>query len=200
MSLSFKGPLFTAAPRLLSGWLLVCALYFVPLTRVWSAKQGKSRALAAVAIGGVSCLGGLVLFAIQLAAIQRPVYATFISELDARMTARHWNRLESDVLVFDPVVFRAPTVLGRPTRSSPSWYARTDEWELLQRSADPREIEKAGFGYMYYDGQFWEQLSAEQQAALTQPCVKRVDRTDGVRGETDYTKDFRVLLDIHACR
>jgi hypothetical protein len=199
MFLSFKGPLFTAAPRLLSGWLFVCSLYFVPLVWAWSAKRSDPWRMGAIAVGAAGCLGGLVLLATQLAAIQRPVYSTFITQLDASVAEDHWNQLEAGALVFDPLVYRAPTVLGRPTRSSPSWYSRSEDWERLRDSANPFELRHAGFAYMYIDGQYWEGLDPKQQERLADACIRQIGRVDGVRSETDYTKDFRLLLDIRAC-
>ena len=197
---SFKGPLYTAAPRLMGGWFLVSSLYFVPLLWFWLARRGDSFRIAAISIGVVGGLGGLVLFGVQLAAIQRPVYATFITELDAKVAADHWNELNPGALVFDPLVFRAPTVFGRPTRSSPTWYVRSEEWELLRDEADPREISTAGFDYIYIDREYWEQLTAAQQDALEGECVGQLWQVDGFRSESDYRKDFRRLLDIRACR
>jgi len=196
---SFKGPLFTAAPRLMSGWFLVSALYFVPLLWFWSARRREGVRIGAVVTGLISCLGGLILFGVQLAAIQRPVYATFISALDAKMADEQWNRLDPWELVFDPLVFRAPTVFGRPTRSSPTWYTRSEEWEKLRDSADPYRLRGAGFSYMYFDSDYWEGLSTAQQAALVGSCVGEVRQVDGIHSETDYTRDFRRLLDIRAC-
>jgi hypothetical protein len=197
--LSFKGPLFTAAPRLLSGWLFACSLYFVPVAWVWCARRREGWRIGAIVVGAAGCLGGLVLLAMQLVAIQRPVYSTFITQLDASVAEEQWNQLEAGALVFDPLVFRAPTVLGRPTRSSPSWYARSESWELLRDSADPIALRAAGFSYMYIDGQYWEGLEDAQQDRLGDACVQIVDRVDGVRSQTDFTKDFRLLLDIRAC-
>src|SRR5574340_433772 len=197
--LSFKGPLFSAAPRLMGGWLIVCSLYFVPLVWTWAAKRKDRWRIGAVTVGAASGLGGLVLFAVSLTAIQRPVFSTFITQLDASMAERQWNRLEPGALVFDPLVYRAPTVLGRPTRSSPSWYERSDSWERLRDAADPNAIRAAGFAYMYIDGQYWEQLSPNQQQALVGDCLTQIDRVDGFRSATDYTKDFRIVLDIRAC-
>ena len=199
MFLSFRGPLYTAAPRLLSGWLLVCTLYFVPFAWARGNRGGEGWSIGALAIGAASSFGGLVLLATQLLAIQRPVYTTFVTEMDANMSSRHWNQLEVGALVFDPLVYRAPTVLGRPTRSSLSWYERSDAWEQLRAAADPGELRRAGFGYMYLDGQFWEQLTPEQQRSLAAACVREIDRVDGVRSDTDNSKDFRLLLDIRAC-
>ncbi len=43
MLLSFRGPLFTAGPRLLSGWLFACNLYFVPLMWSWASPTSGCR-------------------------------------------------------------------------------------------------------------------------------------------------------------
>lgn len=198
--LSFRGPLFSAAPRLLSGWLLACTFYFVPLLWFWTKSRSATWRVGALAVGVASGLGGIVLFAIQLAAIQRPVYSTFITQLDAKMAEDNWNRLPPGALVFDPLVYRAPTVLGRPTRSSPSWYSRLPEWERLRDAADPVELRSAGFTHMYIDGAFWEGLAPYQQYLLSEPCVVKLDQVAGYRSESDYTKDFRWLLDIESCK
>ncbi|MFH1184363.1 MAG: hypothetical protein V1755_04900 [Chloroflexota bacterium] len=196
---SFKGPLFTAAPRLMSGWFLVSALYFVPLLWIWSAGRREAVRIGALVAGLISCLGGMILFGAQLAAIQKPVYATFISQLDAKMAEEQWNKLGPGELVFDPLVFRAPTVFGRPTRSSPTWYTRSEEWEKLRDTADPYRLRRAGFAYMYFDSDYWEGLNTDRQAALAGSCVKEVLQVDGIHSETDYSKDFRRLLDIRSC-
>lgn len=198
--LAFKGPLFTAGPRLMSGWFFVSALYFIPLLWIWARSRREAARVGVAAAAFLSCMGGLVLFGVQLAAIQRPVYATFISQMDAKIAQEEWNRLEAGELVFDPLIFRAPTVFGRATRSSPTWYTRSQEWEQLRDAADPVELNAAGFGYMYFDGEYWEQLSATQQGRLTGACVRQVLQVDGIRSETDYTKDFRRLLDIRQCK
>jgi hypothetical protein len=197
---SFKGPLFTAAPRLMSGWFLVSSLYFVPLLWFWLARHRDLFRIAAAATGVVSCIGGLVLLSVQLAAIQRPVFATFITQMDAKVAADHWNQLRPGALVFDPLVFRAPTVFGRPTRSSPTWYTRSEDWELLRDEANPSEIAAAGFDYMYFDREYWDRLTTSQQDALAGECVTRLWQVDGTRSESDYRKDFRRLLDIRECR
>jgi hypothetical protein len=197
---SFKGPLFTAAPRLMGGWFLASSLYFVPSLWFWLARRRDALRIAAVVAGVASGIGGLVLFAVQLAAIQRPVFATFITQLDAAVAADHWNELSPGALVFDPLVFRAPTVFGRPTRASPTWYTRSEDWELLRDEANPSEISRAGFDYMYFDREYWDQLTTVQQDALEGGCITQLWQVDGIRSESDYRKDFRRLLDIRECQ
>ena len=197
--IQFKGPLFTAWPRLLGAWFLTGTVYSVPLLWAWGRGRSGRQAAAGVVVL-TACLSGLVLFGIQLLAIQRPVLATFLTPLDARISREYWNKLDPEALVFDPVVFRAPTVFGRFTDSSPSWYARDPGWQSLAAAPDPRAIHAAGFDYMYFDKDYWDNLSAAQQAALSASCIRQVAQVDGIHSEQDYSKDFRRLIDISACK
>jgi hypothetical protein len=198
--LAFKGPLFTATPRLMSGWFFACVLYAVPLVWIWARKRGEPLQVGAVGAGLGATLSGLVLFGVQLIAIQRPIYATFITPMDAKMSQEYWNKLEPDVLVFDPGVFRAPTVFGRFTKSSPTWYVQSPEWQALVADPDPFRLHAAGFAYVYFDSDYWDGLTPAQQSALKNSCVRQVAQVDGIHSEKDYTKDFRRLLDIQGCK
>jgi hypothetical protein len=197
---AFKGPLFTATPRLMAGWFFVATLYAVPLLWRWLQPRSDRWKLAAATGALVCCLGGLVLFGVQLAAIQAPTYATFISLMDAKMSQEYWNALRPGAWVFDPVVFRAPTVLGRFTKSSPTWYVRSANWQALRDEPDPLRMRAAGFEYMYFDRDYWDGLTSAQQASFVASCVRQVAQVDGVRSENDYSKDFRRLIDIQACK
>jgi hypothetical protein len=197
---AFKGPLFTATPRLMGGWFFVSTLYAVPLLWIWLRKRSDGWRVGAATVVLVSSLGGLILFGIQLAAIQTPTYATFISPMDAKMSQAYWNGLRPGSWVFDPVVFRAPTVFGRFTKSSPTWYARSADWIALRDMPDPVRIRAAGFDYMYFDRDYWDGLTAAQRASISVPCAREVAQVDGIRSEQDYRKDFRRLVDIQACK
>jgi hypothetical protein len=198
--ISFKGPLFTATPRLMGGWFFACILYAVPLVAAWGRERGDSMRSVAVAGGLVTCLGGVLMLCVQLAAIQKPTYATFITPMDAKVSQEYWNRLRPGAWVFDPVVYRAPTVFGRFTDSSPSWYTRTADWDALKAAPDPYKMRSAGFSYMYFDSDFWNGLTTGQQAAFNGPCVLQLAQVNGVHSAKDYSKDFRRLLDINECR
>jgi general stress protein CsbA len=197
---AFQGPLFTATPRLMSGWFFVCVLYAVPLLWVWTRRRGDGWKITCMVAGLMTCLGGIVLFAVQMTAIQKPIYATFITPMDAKMSQEHWNTLPRSAWIFDPVVFRAPTVFGRFTDSSPSWYTRTDAWQALNNAPDPFRMRSAGFSYIYFDRDYWDSFTRAQQLIFNAPCVKQVAEVDGIHSPEDYTKDFRRLLDIQACQ
>ncbi len=197
--IQFKGPLFTATPRLMSGWFFACILYAVPLAWLWARRRRGSIQTVLSAGGLVTCLSGLLLFGIQLPAMQKPVLATFISTMDAKMTQDYWNKLPQNVLIFDPTVYRSPTVFGRFTRSSPSWYAPDPAWEALSKAPTPQALRAAGFDYAYFDRDYWDGLTPEEQAAFAAPCVKQVAEVIGIHSEQNYAKDFRRLLDIRGC-
>ena len=197
---AFKGPLFTATPRLMGDWFFVCILYSAPLLWIWARKRSEAVQIGAVTGGLITALSGLVLFGVQLAAIQKPVYATFITPMDAKMTQEYWNKLEPKALIFDPVVYRAPTVFGRFTDSSPSWYLESPEWQSLMNAPDPFKIRAAGFDYMYLDSDTWNSFTPGEQALFQAACVKQVAQVDGVHSEKDFTKDFRRLLNIRDCK
>lgn len=196
---AFKGPLFTATPRLMGNWFFACILYFVPLLWFWCRKRNDILQVVSVAIGFICVLSGLVLFGIQLAAIQKPTYATFITPMDVKMSEDYWNQLEPKALILDPVVYRAPTVFGRFTNSSPTWYATYPAWQGLVDAPDPMKLHIAGFAYVYFDSDYWNSLTPAQQSLMSAACVKQVAQVNGIHSEKDYTKDFRRLLDIRSC-
>jgi hypothetical protein len=198
--LAFKGPLFTATPRLMGGWFFACLLYAVPLLWIWTRTRGGSLQVGAAVAGLIAAFSGLVLFGVQLIAIPKPVYATFITQMDAKMAQDYWNKLEPRALIFDPSVFRGPTVFGRFTESSPTWYVQSPEWQALVADPDPFRLRAAGFTYAYFDSDYWNGLSPDQQSLLKDSCVQQVAQVDGIHSEKDYTKDFRRLLDVRGCR
>ena len=58
----------------------------------------------------------------------------------------------------------------------------------------------SGFDYVYIDSDQWSRLSDEARAAFQSACVKVVAKYEGIHSEEDYTKDFRLLLDIRGCK
>ncbi len=197
--LAFKGPLFTATSRLMSGWFFACILYAVPLLWAWARKRPGLIQISAWSGGLAATLAGLVLFGVQLIAIQKPVYTTFISPMDAKMSQEYWNKLKPGALIFDPTVYRAPTVFGRFTDSSASWYQDLASWQALASAPDPFKLHAAGFDYMYFDSDYWNSLTPAEQALFNAACVKQVAQVDGIHSEKDYRKDFRRLLEIRNC-
>jgi hypothetical protein len=168
--------------------------FAVPLVWLWVSRRPAVVKMLAAFVGLVTITSGLVMFGIELIAIQRPVYSYFITPLDARMTRAHWDRLEPGALVFDPQPSRATTVLGRPTDSSYTWYRTKPEWETLRAAPDPFQLRAAGYRYIYLDNRYWDGIPVEIQQALSGACVKMTSEANDDQG------NFRRLLDISACQ
>jgi len=197
---AFKGPLYTATPRLLDGLLFACTLYAVPLFWIWLRKKSDAWRGSLVLGGLITVFSGLMMFGIQLISIQKPVATTFISDLDVKVAAKYWNQLRPGSLVLDPSQYQGPTVFGRANDSSVTWYVTKPEWQALIDNPDPRQIRAQGYDYFYFGIDYWSRLTPQQQTALQQPCVKKLFEVDGIHSLTDYRKDFRRLLDVSACK
>lgn len=180
-------------PRLYVFMPLLAALA-VPLTWLWAARRASQVKVLVGLVALVTLAGGVVMAGVQLPAAQRPVYSSFLTTLDARMSRAYWNRLAPGALVFDAIPYRSPAIFGRPTDSSYTWYQTKPEWEALLKTPDPRRLAAAGFRYAYLDNRYWDQLDPHLQQALSGGCVQTVGRMDDPQG------NFRLLLDLSACR
>jgi len=189
----------SSTARLLDGLLFVCKLYSLPLLWIWLRRRGERMKIAAIALGLAAIFGGIILFGSELTAIQKPVYSTFITEMDVNMERDYWDRLKPDSLIFDPFPFRAVTIFGRPTRASLSGFEPDPEWEAVLQTPDPYALNALGFDYMYFDIAYWENLAPQAQAGLEAACVRLIRQYDGIRSERDNRRDFRRLLDISEC-
>ncbi len=190
----FSGPAgASAVTRLQIQFINVCAALALPFGWWWVRRRGQTTRAAAAGIGMTAVFGGMVLFGVELIAAQKPVYSYFLTNLDVSAARDYWNRLEPGALVFDPVPVRAVTIFGRPTRSSSSWYSPLPDWEQLALAPTPASLRAAGFSYAYLDQAHWDELPAASQSALRSACVVEM-------GEyTDWTGDYRWLLDLRAC-
>jgi hypothetical protein len=181
--------------RLTAEALKVWMLLGVPYA--WLAFQRGGR-LARTSIGlayGLTILGGIALLASQLVAVAQPQISSFIAQPDAVLSRRYWDRLEKDAWVLDPHYPYRPIVLfGRSTGPAYSTiYYRLPEFETLLSSLDPVDLALAGYDYVYFDRDTWQELPSEQRQAFLQPCVQLF-----AEQKTDLG-DFRRLLDVHDC-
>jgi hypothetical protein len=189
----------SSTTRILEGTINICKLGFVPLLWLWTRAKRPALHVGALSLGMIAILGGLVHFGVSITAAAKPVSTFFITDMDSKILASHWNRVEPEALVFGSDPIAGVTVLGRYSNSSLSWGQSRPEWDRLVVAPDPYALRAAGFSYVYYDIAYWEQLPELYQEALVSSCVKQVDRVDGFRSEKDYRKDFRILLDITSC-
>lgn len=144
---------------------------------------------------GITLVGGLVMFAVQLTAVPQPAPSYFIEGIDAEMSSKYWNRLEPAAQVLDRIPERAVTLFGRISKVRSDLFVTLPEWQALKDDPTPQNAAQGGFSYIYMDNQWWERLSPAQRATYQQPCVKLVDEVKNKSGEK-----FRRLYDIQACK
>ncbi|MCJ7623399.1 MAG: hypothetical protein MUO76_07835 [Anaerolineaceae bacterium] len=173
----------------------LCKTFAVPVLWLWGRHRSEKVKAWIAVFFLVTMLGGVILLGIQLIAIPEPVYSDFITTLDTRMTGEFWNQLESDAMIFDPLVYRAPVVFGRVSNAAYDWFERKPEWVALYDTPDPLDIHESGYDYIYMGRAYWDELSPENQMLLQMPCV------EVIREYTqEFPEDFRWLLDIRNCR
>ncbi|OGO11165.1 MAG: hypothetical protein A2Y93_02095 [Chloroflexi bacterium RBG_13_68_17] len=186
----------TATTRLYSMFIDVCLVYAVPLS--WRLLAGSGRAIKMLVVGtGIAAtLSGVVLFAIQLTAVPRPVASHFLTALDVTMYHHQWDALPAEAMVFDARPSRAVTVFGRVADSQLDLSGVTPEYAQLVADLDLGRVHAAGFDYLYYDRGEWQR----HQAQLSADCVRPVDEVVDILSATGEIGDFRRLVDIRACR
>lgn len=188
----------TATTRLLSNMFFVCRVLAVPLVWLWLQEKAEWTRGIAYALGVAAMLGGIVLFAIELIAIPRPVYGEFVSDMDARFYEEYWDRLSPpSAWVFDPSTSRAPTVFGRQANSTIHWGVQQPEFLALVENPDPYDLNAAGYSYVYADKEYWKGYAVQ----LEQPCVKVLKTVKGAKlSHGELIPDFRQLADISGCK
>ncbi len=189
----------SANARLLAGWTIPLSLYAFPLVWIWAQRRPATIRLGVSLLGMMTVLGGVVLFGIELIAMQKPRLPEYLQELDVRVAKQYWDRLPASAVIFDPLPPRAPTIFARPTNAYVDWRPKA-EWGDWVTDPDPYRLQAVGFDYLYFDKPYWESLTPSQQAALQQSCVKLIGEWSGYRSEKDFRKDFRRLLDIRECK
>lgn len=162
--------------RLLEGFLFTGTLFGFPI--LWQFLQNKGSLLKSIgaAFYGIAILSGVVIFAISLAGISKPVLGDFIRSEDMPFFTKYWNKLPENALIFDVIPERAVTIFGRATKSSVSWFEDSPEWEVLKLDPSPQRLKQAGYDYAYLDLQDWEGLSAGTQAMYKGECVKLMEK------------------------
>jgi hypothetical protein len=188
----------TATTRFLSILLFVCKILAIPLLWQWLQNQPEWKHTLAYGLTALTVFAGIILFAIQLIAIPRPVYADFVTNMDARFYERYWDRLSpASAWVLDPGYSRSPTIFGRQADALERWGVQRPEYLALLENPDPYQLNAAGYVYVYADKEYWKQYDAQ----LNQPCVKILDTVEGVReARGGLVPDFRQLADISGCK
>jgi hypothetical protein len=178
------------ATALWTGLLLTFAWFWrvIPQLR-WLSRLGWGAGYVSLVIGGI------VILVTQIYSLPAEQATYFVKSLDAGFCRDYWNRLPLDAQVLDHLPERSVALFGRITRAHTAIYVPLPEWEAAIADPDPVELLRAGIGYIYFDKQWWSQLTMEQRLRFEQPCVDVLEERHTADG-----LDYRVLMDFQACR
>lgn len=186
----------TALSRMTAHFLLVLKIYAAPLLWLWARERSETLKVTLLGWGVATCLSGLSLFSLQIAAMPNPVYAEYLDHLDAQMYEKHWGTLPTDALVFDPDPLRGTTVLGLHAISSGNYGPPSDlTYVALMTDPDPKRIRAAGYRYVYFDLPYWRKFGPR----FEQSCVVKLDQREET-GSDGKPSNLRWLLDVEACK
>ena len=185
--------------RITSFGLQTFLIISVP-TLVFFLKRGRAWSKSLIIwLYGMSILSGIVIFAILFTSITTPQITFFLDSQDARMSSLGWNQIKPGTWVLDRIPYRAVTIYGHATRSSPASapvdFSTYPEWNVLIKNPYPGNVAAAGYGYIYMDNTWWSQLTPEQQGSLNQNCVRIVQEMGG-----ENSDNWRHLLDVSECK
>jgi len=185
----------TAITRIQSSLFILPRTWAVPVLWIWAHKRSQTIKTTIAALFVISMIGGISLLGYELIGIARPQFGTFINVMDVRMMNQYWNKLELGTLIFDPVVFRAPTVFGRATNSHQTWYTAKTDWVRLSDNPEPRSLREFGFSYAYFDVKYWDEMSLDLQDLWDGAGCQQLLAQE----ESKNPYDFRRLYDIRNC-
>lgn len=176
----------------LLGWAVLSTPVLAAKARARPSPLFRAGALA---WGGLSCLGGLIVLGPLLTAISTPTLSTEIAFVDAAMTRAVWDQLPAEATVLDSHSWRAVAVTGRPTRSAVDSSRSLDSWSDLTAAPQPVRVARAGFDFVYVDTWWWDSMAEEVRAGYQAPCVARV-----AEEHDNAANGSRWLFDVRRCR
>ena len=172
----------------------ISLVYFAPIIWVWLHHKTSRIRIWAGALSGMALISGLILFGLQLIAIQRPVYASYIQPLDVTMMENYWDRLEGNGYVFDSIRSRAPVIFARYNYASNQWASDYPQWQVWVEQPDPSVLAVSGFDYAYMDNDYWYGLNEIIRSKYKDGCPLLVEQVTNARNE------FRRLYDLRPCK
>jgi hypothetical protein len=180
-------------PRLMAHsfdtWIILLVIMFWD----YSGKWAKFFRQATLVVIFLSVFGGIVLAGSALTATQRHELTKYFVSEDSHVTSDLWNTLPSGSEVFDPERWRATAITGRLTRAGKNSRENLPEWIELRQNPYTEDLLANGYEYVYIDEEWWEQLSDESKASLSDPCVVVLAEYDFGNG------NFRRFVDISKC-
>jgi hypothetical protein len=181
--------------RLASAGLHIWLILGYPLA--WFAAR-KGPIWRRVALSGgyaVLVLGGLALFAVQLAAIPRPKVTNFVDRADMLISRAYWDQLPPEAEILDDRPYRGVTLFGRTAgRAQSNPYIPFPEWRALVDNPDLQQVVEAGYSYVYIDQRWWRKMTPEGRQSFKDACVRVIAEEISEEG------GFRRLLDVSKCK
>jgi hypothetical protein len=176
--------------------LLVWTFVLVFLLGSWPQRWSLFLRNAAVIALALMTFGGIVIAGTALTAATQVVLPDKITELDTRVAARYWDALPRGSEIFDPEEWRATALTGRLTRATIPYEVDEllPEWRSLRDNPTTGGMIASKYQLVYIDDKWWDGLSPESRASLTEPCVRTV-----AEFWDDGHVHFRRLVDISAC-
>jgi len=193
-NMEFKATSIGAFTRAQDYFLLILKIFAIPILFVWLPKRSEMTKIITYFLLTLTLFGGVVIFGLEMTALQKPILTTFIEPLDAKIMREYWNKLDPLYMVFDPGRMRSAVLFGHPSDVGFDWLTNKPKWIEFFNNPDPTSLQKAGFGYLYSDGNYLKSLPPSVGKRLESPCVKVL---------ADYKDDFggeRILLDVRVCQ
>ena len=147
-------------------WTLLLALL------IWDyvGKSAKFIRTGAILALSFMVFGGSVISGIYLTAASRTMLTINMTELDARIAQDTWDTLPRDSDVFDPEQWRATVLTGRLTQAvtvQGGGNVPLAEWEGLHREPSVEGLLSQGYGYVYVDEKWWDNIPIESKVSLS---------------------------------
>jgi len=194
INMDFKSSSIGAFTRAQDYFLLVLKIFAIPILFVWFPKRSEMTKIITYFLLTLTLFGGVVIFGLEMTALQKPILTTYIEPLDAKIMREFWDKLDPSYMVFDPARMRSAVLFGHPSDVGFDWFTNKPKWIELFNNPDPTSLRKADFGYLYSDRNYLKSLPPLVGKSLESPCVKVL---------ADYKDDFggeRILLDLRSCQ
>jgi hypothetical protein len=192
--ISLKAGSIGSITRAQNYFTVILKIFAIPFLFIWLANQTEKIKIFTSLLIAITLLGGIVIFGLELIAIQKPILSMDYVDLDAKIMREYWNKLDIHYMVFDPHPIRSVVLFGHATDASIDWFTYKPDWEVLVNNPDPMRLKEAGYGYFYTDQSYLRSLPAIVTQRIGSSCVKVM---------ADYKDDFgaeRILMDIRGCQ
>jgi len=193
-TIDLKSTSIGALTRAQNFFLLISRIFAIPILALWLPSKNDYVKIFSYILVAIMLMGGVVIFGLEMIAIQKPIQSTFLEPLDAKILEKYWTKLDEQYLVFDPIPYRSAVLFGKPTNAGLTWFDMKPEYDAMFNNPDMQSMLKSGIGYIYTDRAYIDSLPSDVSKRFNQACVVILE---------DLKDDFgsqRVLMDIRACQ